>query len=89
MLSHQSFSTWQRSPKQGALPASQHQSPLTEADEYYLQETLVYCRVKLEAAIRTAQHYNQLTDLTVAIAAALTSCNEALTIVGDPKTYLE
>jgi len=89
MLSHQPFHEWQRSPMQGAIPASQHQSPLTKADEYYLQETLVYCRVKLEAAIRTAQHYNQLTDLSVALADALTGCNEALTIVGDPKTYLE
>jgi hypothetical protein len=66
-----------------------HQSPLTEADEYHLQETLVYCRVKLESALRTAQGYNQLTDLSTALADALTGCNEALTIVTDPKTYLE
>ena len=89
MLPHQNFKNWQQSPIQGAIPTTPHQSPLTDADEYHLQETLVYCRVKLEAAMRTAQNYSQLTDLTVALADALTSCNEALTIVGDPKTYVE
>jgi len=66
-----------------------HHSPLTDADEYHLQETLVYCRVKLESALRTAQGYNQLADLSTALADALTSCNEALTVINDPKTYLE
>jgi hypothetical protein len=68
---------------------SQHQTSFTTADEAYLQETLVYCRVKLESALRTAQRYNQLADLSTALADALTGCNEALTIVGDPKTYQE
>jgi hypothetical protein len=66
-----------------------HQSPLTEADESYLQETLVECRVKLESALRTAQHYSRLPDLAIALADALTGCNEALSITSDPKTYLE
>jgi hypothetical protein len=65
------------------------QIPLIGADEYCLEETLVYCRVKLEAALRTTQGYNQLTDLSTALADALTSCNEALTVINDPKTYQE
>jgi len=89
MLPQRNFKNWQQSPMQGAMPALQHQSPLTDADEYYLQETLVYCRVKLEAAIRTAQNYSQLADLSTALADALTGCNEALTVINDPKTYQE
>jgi hypothetical protein len=89
MLPHQDFKDWQQSPMQGAMPALQHQSLLTDADEYYLQETLVECRVKLESALRTAQHYSRLPDLAIALADALTSCNEALSITSDPSTYLE
>ncbi len=66
-----------------------HQSPLTEADESYLQETLVECRVKLESALGTAQNYSRLPVFAIALADALTGCNEALSITSDPKTYLE
>ncbi len=48
MLSHQNRQSWQQSPVQGAIPA---RSPLTPADEAYLQEVLTECRVKLESAI--------------------------------------
>jgi hypothetical protein len=48
MLSHQSFSQWQQSPQQGAVPA---RSPFTPADESYLVETLTECRVRLESAL--------------------------------------
>ena len=86
MLSHQSFSQWQQSPVQGAIP---HQSPLTPADEAYLQEVLTECRVKLESALGTAKGYNGLPDLAVALADALTGCQEALAVINDPQTYQE
>ncbi len=37
MVSHQSFSQWQQSPIQGAIPA---RSPVTPADESHLQQTV-------------------------------------------------
>ena len=86
MLSHQSFSQWQQSPVQGAIP---HQSPLTPADEAYLQEVLTECRVKLESALSTAKGYSGLPDLSVALADALTGCQEALAVINDPQTYQE
>ena len=86
MVSHQSFSQWQQSPIQGAIPA---RSPFTPADESYLQETLTECRVRLESALTTAQRYSRLPDLAVALSDALTGCHEALAIVNDPKTYQE
>jgi hypothetical protein len=89
MLPHQSLQSWQQAPMQGAVPAPQQETPFTTADEAYLQETLVYCRVRLESALSTAQRYNRLPDLTVAVADALTSCNQALSVVNDPQTYLE
>jgi hypothetical protein len=45
--------------------------------------------VKLESAFATAQRYNHLPDLSIALSDALTGCNEALTVVNDPKTYQE
>ncbi len=86
MVSHQSFSQWQRSPIQGAIPV---QSPFTPADEAYLQEVLTECRVKLESALSTAKGYSRLPDLTVALSDAITGCNEALAVVNDPQTYQE
>jgi hypothetical protein len=61
----------------------------TPADESYLQETLIECRIKLESALTTAQRYSRLPDLAVALSDALTGCHEALAIVNDPKTYQE
>jgi hypothetical protein len=86
MLSQQTFSEWQQSPQQGAVPA---RSPFTPADESYLQETLIECRVKLESALSTAQRYSRLPDLAVALGDALTGCNEALTVIDNPKIYQE
>ncbi len=86
MVSHQSFSQWQQSPIQGAIPV---QSPFTPADESYLQEVLTECRVRLESALGTAQGYSRLPDLAVALSDAITGCNEALAVVNDPQTYLE
>jgi hypothetical protein len=86
MLSHQNLKSWQQSPVQGAIPA---QSPLTPADESYLQEVLMECRVKLESALSTAKRYSGLPDLSIALADALTGCQEALAVVNDPKTYQE
>lgn len=85
-MNYQSFQEWQQNPIQGAIPK---QSPFTPADESYLAETLVDCRVKLESALTTAQGYQCLPDLVTAIADALTGCQGALTVLSDPKTYLE
>ncbi|HEY9635210.1 MAG TPA: hypothetical protein V6D14_17545 [Coleofasciculaceae cyanobacterium] len=82
----QSFQQWQRSPIQGAKPS---QSAFTPADEAYLLEVLTECRVKLESALGTAQRYPQLADLTTAISDAIAGCNEGLTVINDPTTYLE
>jgi hypothetical protein len=86
MVSHQSFSQWQRSPIQGAIPA---QSPFTSADEVYLQEVITECKVRLESALGTAKGYRRLPDLAVALSDAITGCNEALAVVNDPQTYQE
>jgi hypothetical protein len=86
MVSHQSFSEWQQSPTQRAIPV---QSPFTSADEAYLQEVVTECRVKLESALSTAKGYSRLPDLTVALSDAITGCNEALAVVNDPQTYQE
>ncbi len=76
MVSHQSFPQLQ-------------QSPFSAADEAYLQEVLTECRVKLESALSTARGYSRLPDLAVALADALTGCQEALAVVNDPQTYQE
>ena len=81
----QSFTNWQQSPSQGAIPSS----PFTQADEAYLLETLTECRVKLENALKTAQGYSRLPDLSNAIGDAYTGCQEAEAIILDPETYLE
>jgi len=77
MLSHQS-------PQLESVP---RRSPFTPADESYLQETLVECRVKLESALTTAQRYSRLPDLAVALSDALTGCHEALAVLSDPQIY--
>ena len=82
----QSFSQWQQSPRQGAIPM---QSPFTPADESYLLEVLTECRVKLESALKTATGYSQIPDLASAIGDAVTGCQEALCVLEDPATYLE
>jgi hypothetical protein len=61
----------------------------TQADEQYLAETLIECKIKLEFALQTAQEYRRLSDLATAICDALTGCQEALAIVNDPQAYLE
>ena len=86
MVSHQSFSQWQQSPIQGAIPV---QSPFTSADEAYLQEVITECKVRLESALGTAKGYSRLPDLAVALSDAVTGCNEALAVVNDPQTYQE
>ncbi len=86
MLSHQNLQSWQQSPVQGAIPA---RSPLTPADEAYLQEVLTECRVKLESALTTAQRYDGLPDLSTGLSDALTGLVEALAVLNDPQTYQE
>jgi hypothetical protein len=76
MVSHQSFPRLQ-------------QSPFTPADESYLQEVVTECRIKLESALSTAQGYNRLPDLAVALADAIINCQEALVVINDPQTYQE
>ncbi len=86
MVSHQSFSQWQQSPVQGAIPV---QSPFTSADEAYLQEVITECKMRFESALGTAKGYSRLPDLAVALSDAVTGCNEALAVVKDPQTYQE
>ncbi len=86
MVSHQSFSQWQQSPVQGAIPV---QSPFTPADEAYLQEVVTECKVRLESALATAKGYSRLPDLAVALADAVTACTEALAVIDNPQIYQE
>jgi hypothetical protein len=85
-MTHQTFHQWQQNPIQGAIPTP---SPFTRADEQYLAEVLTECRTKLESALSTAQGYTRLPDLAAGIGDALTGCQEALTVLNDPATYLE
>lgn len=64
-------------------------SPFSHADEQYLAEVLVECRLKLESALKTAIGYSQLPDLAAGIGDAVTGCQDALTVLNDPQTYLE
>ncbi len=82
----QSFHNWQQSPVQGAIP---NPSPFSRADEQYLAEVLVECRTKLESALETAQGYSQLPDLAAGVGDAIAGCQDALTVLNDPQTYLE
>ncbi len=82
----QTFKQWQQSPSQGAIPPH---TPFTPADESYLIETLVQCRIHLESVLKTAQGYEKLPDLTEAIADSLTAIHKAEAIAIDPATYLE
>jgi hypothetical protein len=86
MVTHQSFSQWQQNPIQGAVPSV---SPLTPADESFLIETLVECRARLQMALQTAQTYSRLPDLATGLGDAITGCDEALVVLGDPATYLD
>jgi hypothetical protein len=86
MIPHQSFSQWQQNPIQGVIPS---QSPFAPADENFLTETLVECRARLQMALETAQGYSRLPDLATALGDAVTGCEEALTVLGDPATYLD
>ena len=61
----------------------------TRADEQYMAETLIECQFKLQTALKTAQGYSQLPDLAVGIGDAIAGCQEALTVLNDPQTYLE
>lgn len=61
----------------------------TRADEQYLAETLIECQFKLQTALKTAQEYSRVPDLATGIGDAITGCQEALTVLNDPQTYLE
>ena len=86
MIPQQSFSQWQQNPVQGAIPSP---SPLIPADQVYLTETLVECRVRLQMALETAQTYSRLPDLATALGDALTGCDEALAVVQDSQKYID
>ena len=86
MIPQQSFTQWQQTPMQGTVPSS---SPLTPADEAYLTETLVECRVRLQMALETAQTYSRLPDLATALGDALTGCDEALAVGQDSQKYID
>lgn len=64
-------------------------SPLTLADESYLAEVAVECRVRLESALSTAERYRcQVPELAIALADSLTSIQEALAVLNDLPTYV-
>jgi hypothetical protein len=86
MVTHQSFSQWQQNPIQDAISPV---SPLSPADEAFLAETLIECQTRLKMALETAQTYSRLPDLATALGDAVTGCEEALTVLGDPVTYLD
>lgn len=81
----QSFSQWQSNPAQGAMPCS---SPFTDADESYLAEVVVECRIRLESALSTAENYrSRVPELAIALADALTSIQQARAILDDLPSY--
>jgi hypothetical protein len=86
MIPQQSFTQWQENPAQGAAPSP---SPLTSADQSFLEETLVECRARLQMALETAKTYSRLPDLGIGVGDALQGIEEALTVLGDPATYLD
>lgn len=86
MIPRQTFSKWQQNPVQGVVPSP---TPLTQADESFLEETLVECRNRLRVALETAKGYSRLPDLATALGDAVTACEEALAVVQDPQKYLE
>lgn len=86
MVHHQSFQEWLQNPMQGAIPA---QTPLSQADEAFLIETLVECRTRLSSALETAKTYDCLPELATGLGDALTGCDEALTVIQNPQNYIE
>lgn len=65
-------------------------SPLTSADESYLAEVAVECRVRLESALSTAERYrSQVPALATALADALTGCQQATSILDDLEVYAD
>ncbi len=76
---------WQSNPRQGATPSN---SPLTAADEDYLGELVIECRVRLESALYTAEGYRcNVPALATALADALTSIQQASIVLNDLPTY--
>ncbi len=65
-------------------------SPLTPADEAYLTEVVIECRVRLESALHTAERYHcQVPALGTALSDALTGCQEAASILCDLDVYAD
>ncbi len=64
-------------------------TPFTPADEAYLVEVAVECRVKLESALATAKQYSRVPQLTTSLADALTGCEQAAAILQDLDTYTD
>ncbi len=64
-------------------------SPLTAADEAYLAEVAVECRIRLQSALQTAERYPQVPALATALADALTGCQEAASILDDLEIYAD
>lgn len=65
-------------------------SPFTSADEAYLAEVAVECRVRLESALHTAERYRfQVPALAKALADALTSIEQASVVLNDLPSYAD
>lgn len=65
-------------------------SPLSSADESYLVEVAVECRVRLESALHTAERYrSQVPALATALADAVTGCQQVASILDDLEVYTD
>jgi hypothetical protein len=86
MIDRQSFQDWQQTPAQGTTPLK---TPFAPADEAYLTEVAVECRVKLQSALETARRYSRVPALSTALADAVTAVQQADAILSDLETYAD
>lgn len=68
----------------------QSDSPFSHADESYLTEVVIECRVRLESALHTAERYRtQVPELAIALADSLTSIRQASVVLNDLPSYAD
>jgi hypothetical protein len=65
-------------------------NPLSPADEIYLAEVAIECRVRLESALDTAERYrSQVPALATTLADAVTECQQVISILDDLEVYAD
>ncbi len=65
-------------------------NPLSPADEIYLAEVAIECRVRLESALHTAERYrSQIPALVTSLADAVTECQQVISILDDLEVYAD